>query len=491
MKTFNLKSIIQAYNSMNEEDFKMYIEFLKINFKSRELFCIEGLCRNFDAMVNLDGFSLGYSIPQIGKEFDLLRFGKGKVINIELKSETDLDVIKKQIERNTYYLGFLEEDICIFTYTLDENKLYMLDSNKELKEISFDDFKELLNSQLIIKDVCLDERFLPSNYLVSPFNSTEKFIENNYFLTQDQERMKKEILEAFASGLNNIQAITGDAGTGKTLLVYDIAKTLMSNKEKIGIIHCAELNEGQRLLNNEGWDINRVGDTLRVLEDDSYDVIIVDEAQRIYTNQLNAVFEYVTSKKKRCIFSYDSKQCFSNAEFARANPKKIKDEFGAREHKLKNKIRSNKEIAFFVHNLFNPRQSRLGNDYKCVEVQYFNNTEEVAQFALDMSKYNWQIINFTPSQFNRVSYDRYQHWDKPTAHGVIGQEYDKVLAIIDSNFYMDGHNYLVSRRVAGAPRYDLDKMLYQILTRAREKLFIVVLNNQSILKRCINIINAK
>lgn len=491
MKTFNLKSIIQAYDSMNEEDFNMYVEFLSVNFKSRELSCIRGICRNFDAMVNLDGFSIGYIIPQIGKEFDLLRFGEGKVINIELKSETNLDVIKKQIERNSYYLGFLEEEVHIATYTLDENKLYMLDINKELNEVGFDDFKELLNSQLIIKDVCLDEKFLPSNYLVSPFNSTKKFIENNYFLTQDQEKIKKEILAAFESEVNNIQAITGDAGTGKTLLVYDIAKNLMSNEKKVGIIHCAELNEGQQLLNNAGWDINRVRDTLQVLQDDSYDCIIVDEAQRIYANQLTAIFQYVTSKKKTCIFSYDSKQCFSDREFARANPKKIKDEYGAREHKLKNKIRSNKEITVFVHNLFNPRQSKLGSDYNCVEVQYFNNTEEVAQFASEMSKYNWQIINFTPSQFKRVSYDRYQHWDKPTAHGVIGQEYDKVLAIIDSNFYMDEHNYLASRRVSGAPRYDLDKMLYQIITRAREKLLIVVLDNTPILKRCINIINAK
>lgn len=32
-----------------------------------------------------DGYYVGYAIKQIGKEFDLLRFGDDKILNIELK----------------------------------------------------------------------------------------------------------------------------------------------------------------------------------------------------------------------------------------------------------------------------------------------------------------------------------------------------------------------------------------------------------------------
>ena len=35
----------------------------------------------------LDGFFFGFHIPQIGKEFDLLKFSQTEVINIEFKSQ--------------------------------------------------------------------------------------------------------------------------------------------------------------------------------------------------------------------------------------------------------------------------------------------------------------------------------------------------------------------------------------------------------------------
>lgn len=38
------------------------------------------------------------------------------------------------------------------------------------------------------------KEFIPSNYLVSPFNSTNRFINNEYFLTSAQQRIKDEII---------------------------------------------------------------------------------------------------------------------------------------------------------------------------------------------------------------------------------------------------------------------------------------------------------
>ncbi|EUJ18396.1 hypothetical protein MAQA_09229 [Listeria aquatica FSL S10-1188] len=40
-------------------------------------------------------FFLGYKIPQIGEEFDLLRLGKNYHLNIELKSEASEEKILK------------------------------------------------------------------------------------------------------------------------------------------------------------------------------------------------------------------------------------------------------------------------------------------------------------------------------------------------------------------------------------------------------------
>ena len=57
-------------------------------------------------MSYLDNFIYGFSIPQISKEFDLLKiYENGPVINIELKSRMiDEKKIEYQLKKNQYYL---------------------------------------------------------------------------------------------------------------------------------------------------------------------------------------------------------------------------------------------------------------------------------------------------------------------------------------------------------------------------------------------------
>jgi hypothetical protein len=60
----------------------------------------------------------------------------------------------------------------------------------------------------------IDSYFNPSNYLVSPFNSTQEFIKGKYFLTAHQEQIKKEILNQLNLDTHSIISIKGNAGTG-------------------------------------------------------------------------------------------------------------------------------------------------------------------------------------------------------------------------------------------------------------------------------------
>ena len=75
----------------------------------------------------LDGYYIGYSIKQISKEFDLLRFGDDSVINIELKSPLAENVkikkITEQMHKNYYYLKFLEKEGYIYTH-IENDGLY-------------------------------------------------------------------------------------------------------------------------------------------------------------------------------------------------------------------------------------------------------------------------------------------------------------------------------------------------------------------------------
>ena len=64
---------------------------------------IEQFCKKIgrDAHVKMnffDGFYVGYHIPQIGKEFDLLRIGKEYLVNIEIKSAADPLKVKNQLK---------------------------------------------------------------------------------------------------------------------------------------------------------------------------------------------------------------------------------------------------------------------------------------------------------------------------------------------------------------------------------------------------------
>ncbi|MEK3748999.1 AAA family ATPase [Paenibacillus sp. FSL E2-8871] len=492
MNCFNLASLIQSKRNLRVIAFADTVEHIGLKYKENELECLERLYDNLASVRDLSNFYFGYIIPQIGKEFDLLRFSIEDIINIELKSESSSEEIKEQLRKNRYYLKALDKKIYTYSYILSEDILYCLDDDEEeMRKVEFEELVDLLEAQEIIEKINLDELFLPKNYLVSPFNSTKKFMEKNYFLTDHQLAIKKSILSDFSNSSYCFSGITGEPGTGKTLLTYDIVKELRNTK-KVAIIHCAKLNRGQEILKNEyGWKIYSVASIDELFHDNEYEVVVVDEAQRIYTAQLDQLHEYVTNNNIKCLFSYDAKQCFSDFEFNRANPKKIEVEFKAKKYKLTKTIRSNIEIGTFVNNLFNPRQSRLGGEYNSVKVEFFSDSNSVLRYVNELKNRGWRGINYTSSKYNQVTYDSYQTSNNPNAHEVIGQEYDKVVAVIDRNFYYDSQNYLASQRVKGAPGYDLDKMLYQIVTRAKSELLILILNNHDVLKRCLNIFNSK
>ena len=80
MKEVNILSIIDAYRNLDKSLFNKMVECLGIasGIKEHELYGLESLVQQLQS-VNEDisvlmHYFIGYSIPQIGKEFDLLRF---------------------------------------------------------------------------------------------------------------------------------------------------------------------------------------------------------------------------------------------------------------------------------------------------------------------------------------------------------------------------------------------------------------------------------
>ena len=127
MKEVNLASIISAYDTFDKEElFNNYLSFFGVSLKEQEKKDLKSFFDRIRTSLKvLEGYYLGFTIPQISKEFDILRIGKESVINVELKNEfTTEEKIKKQLKQNKYYLSFLGKDTFHFTYVAKENKLY-------------------------------------------------------------------------------------------------------------------------------------------------------------------------------------------------------------------------------------------------------------------------------------------------------------------------------------------------------------------------------
>ena len=496
MKTINLKNLVDSYKNLSGETLSSYLGFYGIELAEKgkncglsanELGCMTSFIELFktthDSISLLDNFFVGYMIPQIGKEFDLLRFNKANVVNIELKSKASEDKTLKQLKRNRYYLQFLDKEVSLFTYVQETEKLYMLDDKDNLISVSIGDLcKELINECDEFDDI--NKLFNPSNYLISPFNSTKKFMEEEYFLTEHQEEIRTNIMKVVDKPTTEFIALTGAAGTGKTLLTYDIAKELRNKGKQVLIVHCAQLNFGQSMLQeNYGWDIcmaKMIG--YKVLTE--YDIIIVDEAQRIYQAQFNDIKVNAEEKKMKCIFSFDEKQYLRNNEKSRNIAGQISEILTQPIYKLTDKIRTNKEIASFIKPLFD-RNEKI-NHFKNtnIELCYCSQKQEVILLSRHLQEKGWKIPKYTPGTISTFCYQGYGTANEESAHEVIGQEFDKVVAIIDNNFgYDEGGKLIANNRY-----YSQRQMLYQILTRTRQKLYVIILNNEPMLKRCLEIL---
>lgn len=492
----NILTIVQTYKKCSVDIFREYVGLMKVTFKDHELNdlvqLVEQLQKVNDNISILDGYYFGYTIPQISKEFDLLRLGYNYNVNIEIKSTASSEDVKKQLVENKYYLSFLDVNPICLTYVTDCGKLFKLSNDNQLDNIDFIELSRLLDSQVLCEPVNLNTMFKPKNYLVSPFNSTDRFIQNKYFLTGQQQEIKTKVLEELSKRQECFITIKGNAGTGKTLLTYDIAKECISNKDMPIIIHCGNLNNGHFKLRDEyGWNICRIKD-LGYKDLDNYNVIIIDEAQRIKVSQLNYIIENVKSNGMCCIFSYDKNQCLNKKEIDRDIDSLIVDTLDPIDNNLTDKIRTNKEIASFIKRLFD-RSKGLNkfNQYSNIELSYYAHASEAHNQLLYLKEKGWKIINYTSSLVHTLPYDNFAVEKSDNAHTVIGQEFDNVVAVIDNHFYYNSSGKLSTKGYRHKPHYHPTKMLFQILTRAKVKIHIVIIDNNELFTRCIEILKGK
>ena len=491
---------IYTISRINDKDLFSVVEkhlSCSKNYKSPRIHEIESLkllsdelIKNQVSVKELDGFFFSFSIPRISSEFDLLRLTEDTCLNIELKSgNVTEEKIKKQLNKNSHYLGHLEKRLLLYSVVTDTMTCYRLTPNNTLELVSFNEIVNAIRTTTSGFLSNIDNLFYTSNYLVSPLNTPIKFVQGEYFLTQNQEIVRNSIL----NNINNPKLglfflITGKPGTGKTLLLYDIAKSLAAQNKTL-IIHCAKLSQEQRLIQKSisQLAIIPVGD---LRNDDTnlseYNYILIDEVHRMYPEQLDMLCNSAIENDQVCIFSADPEQTLSSAEDRYDIVNRIKALPLAGEFSLSDRIRTNAEIYSFIQCLIDLRHKpKTEVDYSKVELNYANSSDE----ALILLKYyrerGYIFINFSKSNYKSSPYSVYPE-DFDT-HGVIGQEFDKVVMLLDSSFYYDKNGILQSY-VHPNPDYIYTKLLYQGITRTREMLSLIILNSPELFEQIVSIV---
>lgn len=437
-----------------------------------------------------EGYFYSFRIEQIGKEFDLLKIEKDRlVLNIELKSELiEKEKIRKQLEQNKYYLKHLANEIKLYTFVAETKEIYQY-IDGDIISVTCDTL--IKDMRLFGSHICdgIETMFEARRYLISPLNTPEEFLYGQYFLTLQQEEIKKNVLN-IVKDVPSVIGITGKAGTGKTLLLYDIARTFAELGNKCCMVHSGILCEGHDYLNKFWSNVSVIaakelnGDGGNLLF--NYDFIFVDESQRIYESTVNKIVETALTSNKTAIFSYDFGQALSYTEEKRNIPDILRNTEGFREFSLSEKIRTSKEIASFYKNLLDLKNvARTYMNYANIDVLYANDVKEALELIdLYEKKFGYVFISYTQSVYKPGSIDAYPN--KHDTHHVIGQEYDKVMIVVDDNFRYDDEGR-IQGRIHPNPDYLFFKLLYQGVSRSREKLCVLVVNNYTMFMQISNI----
>ena len=435
-----------------------------------------------------DGFFHSYSIPQIGKEFDLLRLAPQQVLNIELKSiNVGAEKIRHQLQRNRYYLSHLGREILLFTYVESERGLYRLNSANELVPCDISVLANCLKAMAPATETYIDQLFRASEFLVSPINTPERFLQGAYFLTQQQESFKDQILERIRQHGEQalFLSLSGSPGTGKTLLLYDVAKSCAEFGSCL-LVHCGLTYPGHQVLQAAIANLKILAvDELRADFDfTAYDFIFIDEAQRLKQAVFTQIVESAEVLGLVCLWSLDGRQTLSKQERLRDIPAQIVRLDGLQQFNLSQKIRSNQELTGFIRALFDLKKRQPGYNYHNIELFYANNEAE-ARAAWDYGcQEGYTLIRCTPA---RYAWEKQNQGENYTSPYVIGQEFDRVMMVMDQNFYYNPDGKLRAFSHPN-PDYLYTKLLFQGLTRVREQLCILVVDNPKLFAGVLSIL---
>lgn len=438
-----------------------------LKMKEWELESMRALVEQLELHVpDVSALRLFYSfqIPRLGKEFDLLQIKENQIINIELKSgAVSEEAIQKQLIQNRYYLSVLGKPIQSYTYISSQNRLMRLTNHDHVIEASWNQLCAALQKGGKDYSGDIENLFRAEWYLFSPLTEPNRFLNKEYFLTAQQRDIKRQILKKIREEQTGYFSFSGLPGTGKTLLLYDIAMKL-SNRQQVCIIHCGEAGKKWEILHKRLQRIDFLTDNQLETQFslDDYHAILVDEAHLLSVEKLNVLLDM--SENRPIIFSSDSEEMISPKEMDQSTMKRMEDLPDLQTFRLTNRIRTNAELSSFIQNMMHLPVRKNQNGYPHVSVVYANDEKEADTLVQD---------------YVRQGYQYFQQMEGAELGVTAVRDTEKMVVMLDERYYYDEDQYLRSRNPMQNGQSEV-RRLFHLLNQAKENLAFVVKENETL-----------
>ena len=453
------------FKYLKNKDKKNVIEYLKYNgaaiFDDDDAEGLLSLIENINDS-NLNGFVVSYMIERICKEFDVLKLGDGRIVNIEIKLSNRSDKID-QVRQNYKLLKqkYTNYDIDIYSYVKSGNKLFKYSVDLDALEDSNSD--ELNDDLSKIKHYELPDININ---IKSVYKEPQFFLEYQYILSKSQKDIKNKILKK----QEGIFAVEGCGGTGKSLLALDLYKTL---KDKNDIIFVVPFAKTRIIDSNLLEVINFRMARYFPLGSDKYDIVIIDEAQRLGKWHLEKIREVC----KYLILFYDKYQDVDGIntieDFLKENVSDLD------KANIKQVIRNDSTIDRYARKICGLRKSSLEDknfDSTKIEVYMYDEfLKKISEFRdYKMIEPAKSKISSSPSCKKNCPEKTCEYLKdrivNDIVHFEIGREYDKVLIYLCKGYFIENGRISNKLQVCYG---DVQNQLYTIISRTIEKAIFV------------------
>lgn len=186
-EAFTHERVFSAYKKINRIEDTRENELGDINQFAK------ALIDKVEDVRKLSGYLLSKSvIVSSTEEFDLLRFSKKSILNIEIKAMSiNQEENLKQLVRHEYLLNCIpgKRKVTLFTYVVSEKLLYRLENHRLV----------MSNIEELVQNIALDylkkdllKNLSTEDFIISPYATIEKFYNSHYFLNSEQSKFINE-----------------------------------------------------------------------------------------------------------------------------------------------------------------------------------------------------------------------------------------------------------------------------------------------------------